>query len=265
MFIVDELVKEYPNAMSFSGNHLFHYTTLDSAVKIILTNTLNFGRFHNMNDIAEVRRELYDKYGSNRFEQAISKYQSISLTLDTSHMERGFAIDSLWGYYADKGNGVCLVFDRSKILNEYYKLCRKKRFSIPHNMKVEYVEYFINTNFVDLRTKRELEDYVKENIQDLFYKKAQFWQHEKEFRFVIKSEAKVSLGLSDSLIGAIICVPREDNYKNSEQYRLLSKLQTIRKFPIYYYGINFGTRILKEDGVQLWPILEKDYNIDVNG
>ena len=43
----------HTNFMTYNGNHLFHYTSFEAAVKIVATNTLLFGCFGNTNDIAE--------------------------------------------------------------------------------------------------------------------------------------------------------------------------------------------------------------------
>lgn len=91
-------------------NILFHYTRLESALKIITSNTLLFGNFETMNDISEVRREIFDE----KLEKEICLYKSISFTTDQND-PRGFAVDSLWGYYAEKGNGVCLAFDKFNV------------------------------------------------------------------------------------------------------------------------------------------------------
>jgi len=252
-----------PNEMTYNGNHLFHYTTLDSAIKIILSNTLRFGKFENMNDIAEVKRELYDEAGSEYLEQIVSQYRAISLTIDSGTNDRGFAIDALWGYYADKGNGVCLVFDRKKLIDEYTKQFHIKNDGIPEDLGVKYEHDYSNLNFGDGNTYDQLEKYVKENIEDLFYKKDCCWQHEKELRLLVKSPEDTFLELDDSLMGAIICVPKENDYKKSMQYKLLDELQKTRNFSIYHYTTKLGMRELEKDYERLWPIAGLDYEYDI--
>ena len=44
--------------MTYNGNHLFHYTSFLSALKILSSRTLLFGDFKSMNDIAESRRDV---------------------------------------------------------------------------------------------------------------------------------------------------------------------------------------------------------------
>lgn len=250
------------NEMTYNGNHLFHYTTLDSGIKIILSNTLRFGNFENMNDIAEVRRELYDNIDSQTLEGIIAEYQAISLTNDSEDV-RGFAIDSLWGYYADKGNGVCLVFDRQKLLNEYNKSFRSTNDGIPNDLSISYERDFSNLNFGDGTSQDELEAYVLDNLDQFFYKKDTCWQHEKELRLLVKSDSETYLHYGDSLIGVIICVPKENDYKESTQYKLLHHLQDIRKFSIYHYTTKLGKRVLEKDNDWVWPLIGVDYELDL--
>ena len=249
--------------MTYKGKHLFHYTSLDSAIKIILSNTLRFGKFDNMNDIAEVKRELYDENGSEILEQIVFQYRAISLTIDSGTNDRGFAIDTLWGYYAEKGNGVCLIFDREKLITEYQNQYRTDEDGIPNDLTIKYEYEYSNLNFGVGNTYEELEKYVKENIEEIFYKKDLCWQHEKELRLLVKSQDEIFLNLADSLIGAIICVPKENDYKKSMQYKLLEELQNTRNFPIYHYTTKFGKRILEKDDEWVWPIVGVDYQYDI--
>ena len=82
-------------------------------------------------------------------------------------------------------------------------------------------------------------------------------------RLLVKSERETYLNYADALIGAIICVPKEDNYKNSNQYKLLSNLQEIRSFSIYRYTRSLGTRELLKENERVWPLLGLDYNLDL--
>ena len=70
--------------MIYTGNHLFHYTNFESALKIIATRSLKFGNFEDMNDIAEANREVFGMVDDGIIYRALSEYHSISLTLDNS-------------------------------------------------------------------------------------------------------------------------------------------------------------------------------------
>ena len=103
---------------------LYHYTKFDTAIKILESHSLRFGRLHNMNDIHENDKLSYvDTTGTliNSFPSDVldaidcemAKYRQISLTADDDKQDKlGFDLHQMWGLYADKGQGVCLVFDK---------------------------------------------------------------------------------------------------------------------------------------------------------
>ena len=91
-----------------------------------------------MNDVAEVKREYFTNIDIEEVELEMKKYKSISFTWDDSN-KRGYEIDSLWGYYAQKGNGVCLVFDKSMLLN-----CLEEK-SKAYHKSIEYLNNFSNS------------------------------------------------------------------------------------------------------------------------
>ena len=73
-------IVESANFMTYNGNHLFHYTSFSSALKIIVSGKLLFGGFKNINDISESHREVMDP----TLERPLHDYKSISLTYDDS-------------------------------------------------------------------------------------------------------------------------------------------------------------------------------------
>ena len=102
---------------------LYHFTTFDSAKKIIESNSLRFGRLNNMNDIHETSKSMFAKSNMQEFPEEllnelyneIYRYRQISLTQDTQD-KCGFDLHNMWGLYANKFDGVCLVFDKNKLL-----------------------------------------------------------------------------------------------------------------------------------------------------
>ena len=54
--------KEFVRQMNDYDNNLFHFTKLDSAVKILSTERLRFGKLEDMNDIAESSLTIYSDY-----------------------------------------------------------------------------------------------------------------------------------------------------------------------------------------------------------
>lgn len=254
----------YPNEMTYNGNLLFHYTTLDNAIKIILTNSLRFGSFENANDITESRRSILSNVPEEEkkeVEDEISKYHAICFTKDNIR-NRGFAIDCMWGYYAEKGNGVCLVFKKDKLLAEYSRI--KHLPKTIDNTREYDVEYTDNSNliYLDSHTVPEIREELKRNIREIFFVKDKCWKHENELRLLIKSDVPQILPLGNSLMGTIICAPSKENYKETLQYKLLSELKRPRPFNVYNYSYKLGNRELCLDDEPKCPILGDEYQID---
>ena len=132
--------------MVYSGKHVFHFTKFESALRIIATQSLKFGRFENMNDIAEVKRDVYGMITADTISKELSNYQSISLTLDKSPSHRGFYIDPLWGHYAQGGNGVCFVFDKDKLSQMIIEQFGEKAKIAP----IKYLSNFSNAIYDEL-------------------------------------------------------------------------------------------------------------------
>ena len=153
--------------MTYSGKHVFHFTRFDSALRILATKSLKFGRFENMNDIAEVKRDIYGMITVDTINKELSKYQSISLTLDKpSH--RGFYIDPLWGHYAQEGNGVCLVFDIDKLSQKVIEQFGKGATIA----KIRYSSRHSNAVFTKGDSLMEVEKYIKHNLKSVFFTKS---------------------------------------------------------------------------------------------
>ena len=247
------MVDDYsPNYMTYNGNLLFHYTRFESCLKILFTKKLLFGDFSRMNDISESFREVFNGYS----EDELQKYKSLSFTYD-KRGKRAFEIDSLWGYYAEKGNGACLVFDKNKIVKEF------NRFKFFHRRgEINYRKDFTNALFLNSDTKRAVVQEIEDRYKDIFFTKSQDWAKENEYRFLIKSEDYVlsSLNIKNALVSVIICLPLEREVKKSYEYNLLRNITTV---PILHYHTCLGNKTLTDidSGKLLWPIQEVDYEI----
>ncbi len=204
-----------PNFMTYNGNMLFHFTKFESALKIIATNCLLLGRFENMNDISESRREIFD----DELEEEISLYKSLSFTMDRQE-KRAFEIDSLWGYYAEKGNGVCLVFDKSKLL-EYFK----KMDGFRKDGAISYIQDFSNAIFPESTLGLPAREEIEEICEKIFFTKSRDWEVESEYRFLIRpaKDSSIFLDIADSLIAVILCSPLLQDIKNSAEYKIISR------------------------------------------
>ncbi len=241
------------NFMTYNGNHLFHYTKFDSALKIISSRKLLFGDFRNMNDIAESQKEIL---GDEKTNKELNKYRAISLTYDDRH-PRGFEIDSLWGHYADKGNGACLVFDKSKLLTAFDSLQ-----DFHKNSEIEYVDGSNKAVFLESTEERAIAEEIERKYREIFFAKSDDWSIEHEYRLLIRKsdERERDLYFGDALMAVIICMPLYKKIETTCEYDILKHLT---KVPILHYDTKLGNKTLKDieikSGDELWPLKDVDY------
>lgn len=107
---------------------LYHFTNFDAACKIIESKQLRFGKLSRMNDLIENNKIVFqrvlfgslekDKGNGSFAEEEMHRYQQISFSQDKyvdGKIYEGFNLHPMWGLYADRGYGVCLVFDKKKL------------------------------------------------------------------------------------------------------------------------------------------------------
>ena len=213
----------------FESENLYHFTTFESALKILLSNTLLFGKYRDMNDINESMRILYGGlYNKNKIEELenkeneIEKYQQLSFTMDIDSINKGFELSPMWGHYADKGRGVCLVFDKNILIS-----------LLPQGVQHGKIEYTNDTsNFKDL----EADNVLKE----IFFKKFMDWKYENEYRIILTSNSlqRERLDIKDLLKGIITLF-------DGDNKEMLKKLNI--EIPIFHYTCLAGHYSLISD------------------
>jgi hypothetical protein len=104
----------------YNTEKLYHYTSFNTVLNILMTNELWFNHLKDLNDINELYRPLFYEKLSPKIEKMAEReirlYQQVSLTRDSCRM--GFDIPAMWGHYGDKGKGVCVIFDKKKLLDK---------------------------------------------------------------------------------------------------------------------------------------------------
>lgn len=244
--------------MKYNGNHLFHFTSFESSLRIITSQSLKFGDFSNMNDIAEVKRDIMSMVPTEYIEEELRKYKSISLTIDNPD-NRGFSIDPLWGHYAQKGNGVCLVFDQNKLT------CRlKEQFPTNAIMKpIKYLNEFSTALFSEVESVNDVKDEVHNKVDDIFFTKSADWKYEQELRILLYSEkTNEYLKFGDSLVGVILCLPKVERYQESSEFHVLKAL--LPNTPILNYTTSLGDKKLyDQNGNPMCEIIGDDIQVDL--
>ncbi len=187
-------------------------------------------------------------------------YKTISFTIDKP-TKRGFEIDSLWGYYAEKGNGVCLVFDKNELIK-----CFNDKDGFHKDEKIKYRNNSNGTFFLKSTTPEDIAKEIKRKHKKIFFTKSKDWGIEQEYRLLIRgnSSHKDSLDFGETLIAVIICMPLAEDHriKETSEYLCLKRLVDV---PILHYHTMLGTKTLTniDTGIPLWPIHNWNKDLDV--
>ena len=167
---------------------LYHFTSFDTALKIIESNRLRYGRLNNMNDIHEndkivlvdANNHPTDKFPSDVLDELydeIYKYRQISLTADDKEGDKdGFNLHQMWGLYADKGEGVCLIFDKKELEKGFGSAALHDRVSYDKTVD----SYFISLS----NTADKVSVEIREHANEIFFHKRREWEHEQEYRLL---------------------------------------------------------------------------------
>ena len=213
-----------------------------------------------MNDLNESSRQLYisisDGVIPDKFNERDS-YKQISLTTDDLSVNpdylRGFDILPMWGNYADKGNGVCIVLKKGII--------EKQCSDIFHSHIIYKNEYNPSMECDSSTTIME----------DFFCIKTKKWEYEQEYRIVKRTDIPFDgIDITDAVIAIIyssLGANRNENPQNTLDYFTLQELCNPLGIPLIYYSVPnvlINTSSLSSNMARIWPIegLPKDVKID---
>lgn len=255
---------------------LYHFTTFDTALKIIESNRLRFGRLSNMNDIHEADKLMFvnsDGHQIKKFPSdvldalydEIYRYRQISFTADSREDDKdGFDLHQMWGLYADKSEGVCLVFDKDELERNFDMVnIYKKRVNYDKTQELE-------SHIVSLsQMPRSVPAEVKRQISKIFFHKRKEWEHEQEYRLIKRcpNTAKEEYLLLGHALKFVILSSKLRNidevryFKNIKDVKeKLKKVEEQRKrgmagtIPVLVYGNGlFDYSLVTEDGEEeLW-------------
>lgn len=184
---------------------LFHYTKAENFWLIIENMSLRPSLFPKANDLNEANLIDYDIRDARLMIQA-EKYIDqqcayLSFAQNYSYQgysQRGTNHPSMWAYYSDDTNGVCVVLEQKAFELENKNVLTK-------NYIFDNVEYdFINASnrrFIssDISNAKEL---VLKNVKELIFTKHIDWQHENERRLFIydyDTNKREHLGIEKSI------------------------------------------------------------------
>lgn len=207
---------------------VYHYTKLESFLKIWETKSLLFSDVKPLNDIFERNKiitvdkatlpvigkpktelELVEIF-MRQFYKTLNNYRQISLTIGQETMiPRGYDIPMMWGQYArwrknkrsKWQDGVCIELNTDMLdLENPSFYCRK----VTYTNRIHQVS-FDGYNFV----KNSIETFIDAHLKDLFFVKHSSWKAEKEFRIVTNDTQFKFLSIEGAISG--IYVPNYDS------------------------------------------------------
>lgn len=219
-----------------SKEYLFHYTKAGTFESIINNQELWFNNINKTNDPYENKKfDFYSKTEKkdisgeykkidddeedaqvwffqqlNRMKNRIVKTLSFCdgiYNLDPldENNRPGYFYPRMWAQYADNSKGVCLVFDKQKLIKELRKCLEKKYFVFDD--KVTYTDitnreyskhlkkliesrnkkYFKGRKFDD---ENKIRENLCDNIKDYYFTKDKDWIGENEYRIILINHNK---------------------------------------------------------------------------
>ena len=224
----DPQLSDFYNS-KMSKNYIYHYTKADIAIeKILYDGTLKFGSLINTNDPQETRgwsgfldrtpekdylmnSQVAEKFNVTLRQQILTKYKISCFSYGISNNDysvftdgAGWCHPRMWAQYAADNKGVCLVFNKDRLISSVVGCFGKD------NVFSKKIDYY--THVKQLPKPGELidnvESYIEKHKNEIFFSKYSDWKDENEFRVVVKSsnQAEEFVRFENSLAGIIVGV-----------------------------------------------------------
>ena len=238
---------------------LYHFTSFDAACEIIESGKLRFGKMFKMNDLIESNRIVFGRVLLENLsdkelfaEDEMNRYQQVSFTQD---QERdgidyfGFDLHTMWGLYADKGFGTCLVFDKRCLHLQDNDFCKE----------VIYRNFIPKDYQINNKSKTGIRSEIWRRKEEIFFYKRKEWEYEQEFRIIRRVKNKDDdeyMDVSDAL--SFVIISKDETVETGEsiwdgvQCYVLKHLK--RRIPVlsYEYDLDGYTLYRDEYGDPIW-------------
>lgn len=227
--------------------YLYHYTSFETAQMYILPSSeLRMSPFSVVNDPLEYKFDAELVFTSNQQIDLDIDYQYKSMFNDiicdktkvmcfsqdsreklielsnyvNVDLGRGYAKPRMWSQYADNHKGVCLVFEKEKIINSFNntfqckKLMNKIIYLDTYNFKNTPYCFEIKHENIDVRNT--INEHIIKHKDEILFRKISDWRDEEEFRMLLLDDninGYRFLPCKDSLCAIIVGdkFPEKDN------------------------------------------------------
>ena len=225
--------------------YLYHYTSISSAAKILYYKSLKFSKLTKMNDTLESKPKISQNHTSDSESIADivqyfkntndTKLQLLCMSRDFSNSRtevdeqikysdfsgRAFALPRMWAQYASNNSGVCLIFDKEKLIQLIKDTLGS---ALIHADNVKYISKFKSfeispeavqsfSNYLVYNSNKLFRDinalsFLKNNIEFVkynYFSKLEDWQGEREFRFLAYGDEEYYINhIIDALVGIVV-------------------------------------------------------------
>lgn len=200
-------------------HRLYHFTSFEAACKILEDKKLRFGKPSRLNDLNESKKIVFQRLVINLeednangmfAEDEMRRYQQISFAQDQrvgDGVYMGFDLHPLWGLYADKGYGVCLVFDKDEL----------KLADGDYAKDVFYTNDALPDYAFRNKSKAGIKSEIWRRRDEIFFCKRKEWEYEQEYRVIRRTRNEwddTYLDVSKALSFVILC--RDDSLFDGE-------------------------------------------------
>lgn len=241
--------KNFMDPLFDTSDMIYHYTSVDTLIKYILPqNSLRFSHLSSTNDPEESKYHIMDyiddvSIGPDYFMDNLNKMRDISkgITLNIRlicfsqddadfyignglYSNKGYARPRMWAQYANNHQGVCLVFNKAKIIDIFKNSFSDKQ-TFYGNVSYEPLVKLLNeeeninaqSGFASDLLNKSVEEIVNERIikyhKIYFFSKHKDWKTENEFRLVLRETSgnEVYLNIDGCLEYIILGHKFDDN------------------------------------------------------
>lgn len=207
--------------MSFNTNrdYFYHYTSFEAAVKIVASRKLLFSNIEKVNDINESSAPNAIANNPAELEELqpfFLSFTQISLTMDVGK-HKGFDIPAMWGHYAQRGSGACLVIDKQELIEEISSrglYSKEVVYDVAAPCDIYYDKNKYGSPEVFITTQRD----------ELFFRKSHDWEYEQEYRIIAIDDNPCPLSIQKSLCGVILFSRTPERFLESIEYQTFSAL-----------------------------------------
>jgi hypothetical protein len=206
----------------FDKNMVCHYTGKKAAISILRGKQINFSRLASCNDPRESKQWSFGFVGAEQ-RLCLENYAEVPNVFSSciknksrvlyreAYYRAGFARSRMWSQYGIGHTGICLVFDRMRLEEEFESSFEtNKKFS----GRVEYQYYLENfvkarkiecRNILNHSVDEALGMQIDANFHEYFFLKSMDYRDEHEYRLVVIVDEGDSIGLPiESSLKAVI-------------------------------------------------------------